>query len=404
MKGMNKVLFYQPCGPSDLGKHLLGDFEHELVTTPPACMNAIAKDDYKVIVLDLMAQNHIDLAICHEVAQYERRSEVPIIVLIPSNDLRYKLQAFEYGCDDVIGSGCDIEEVSARINKSIFNVIANEQLKSRLHMANETAYTAMSDNSDLGNNLHFLVEENRCNNLDELGQLLFMTLERYDISCSLQMRSVYGTKNMEANGMAKDLESQLLEQLQSAGRYVDFGRRTIMNYGQVSLLVRNMPLDNPKRYGSLKDNLFTLLKGLDARVKALDARNKLMDEKKALHKLSSDVRDVMAEIDRSYQQVMRDIANAVEDMAESVQAHIPSLALSEEQERFFEDTIVNCVVNTNRIFNEGLKVDEVFQNLSDGMDKALLDVAFIDEEVDPQIEQDANTEIKTPQNRGLELF
>jgi hypothetical protein len=238
----------------------------------------------------------------------------------------------------------------------------------------------MSNNSDLGINLNFLVEENRCNNLDELGQLLFVTLERYSLSCSLQMRSVYGIKNMEANGMAKDLESQLLEQLQAAGRYVDFGRRTIINYGQVSLLVRNMPVDSPKRYSSLKDNLFALIKGLDARLKALDARDKLLDEKITLQQLSVDVRNVMAQIDRSYQKIRRDIAVAVEDMAETLHSRIPSLALSESQEGFFEDAVFNCVVNTNRIFTEGLKVDEVFHSLREGVDKALIDLAYIDDQ------------------------
>ncbi len=400
MKGMQKVVFYQPHGPSQLVTDLHECFEFETVVTENQCITAIESGEYKVIVLDSTAQKPFDLGQFASFIQNEKFAEIPVILLLSSNELRHKLQAFEYGCDDVIQSDCNTEEICARINKSIFNVIANEQLKSRLTMANETAFSAMSDNSDLGTNLNFLVEENRCNNLDELGQLLFMTLERYSLSCSLQMRSVYGIKNMEANGMAKDLESQLLEQLQSAGRYVDFGRRTIMNYGQASLLVRNMPIDNPRRYGSLKDNLFALLKGLDARIKALDARNKLMEEKNALHKLSSDVRKVMEKIDVSYQQVMRDIATAVEDMADAVQAKIPSLALSEEQEGFFEETVVNCVVNTNRIFNEGLKVDEVFRSLCDGMDKALLNLAYFDQEDG----EDGHVEPPPSENRGLELF
>jgi CheY-like chemotaxis protein len=381
---------------------LCSAFDHVLSGSAESCLGLIEPEQIKVVVLDLIAQNPFDLTPYADFIQHEKCCDLPVILLSPSTELQHKLQAFEYGCDDVITVADSVEEANVRINKSIFNRIANEQLKSRLNMANETAFTAMSDNSDLGINLNFLVEENRCSNLDELGQLLFVTLERYSLSCSLQMRSVYGTKNMEANGMAKDLESQLLEQLQSAGRYVDFGRRTIINYGQASLLVRNMPTDNPKRYGSVKDNLFALIKGLDARVKALDARNKLLDEKNALRQLSSDVRDVMAQIDRSYQKVMRDIATVVEDMAEAVHRQIPSLALSEVQEGFFEETIVNCVVNTNRIFNEGLKVDEVFHSLCEGMDKALIDLAYIDEQGEE--EERAKQEQSPSQNRGLELF
>lgn len=399
MSSSHQVVFFQPTGPSSMVESLQASLQHAVATSAEECIATAQSASVKVVVLDLIAQQPFNVKAYSDFIQDERLTDIPVILLSPSAELKHKLQAFEYGCDDVINDTDNVEEAGARINKSIFNVIANEQLKSRLNMANETAYSAMSDNSDLGSNLNFLLEENRCNNLDELGQLLFMTLERYKLSCSLQMRSVYGIKNMEANGMAKDLESQLLEQLQSAGRYVDFGRRTIINYGQVSLLVRNMPVDNPKRYGSLKDNLFALIKGLDARVKALDSRDKLLDEKNALHKLSTDVRDVMTEIEESYHQVMRDIASVVEDMAEAVQNRIPSLALSEEQERFFDDVVVNCVVNTNRVFNEGLKVDEVFHKLCEDMEAALIGLSYIDE-----LEKDNDREPPPSQNRGLELF
>ncbi len=400
MSGSQQVVFFQPSGSSTMVDQLIDSFDHVLVNKDDVCLNAVKAKSIKVVVLDLIGQTPFDLNQFSSFFKSEILEEKPVILLSPSVELQHKLQAFELGCDDVITVADSVEEANARINKSIFNVIANEQLKSRLNMAKETAFSAMSDNSDLGTNLNFLVEENRCNNLDELGQLLFVTLERYGLSCSLQMRSVYGVKNMEANGMAKDLESQLLEQLQSAGRYVDFGCRTIINYGQASLLVRNMPIDNPKRYGSLKDNLFALLKGLDARVKALDSKNKLLDEKNALHKLSSEVRDVMAEIDESYQKVMRDIATVVEDMADAVQSRIPNLALSEEQEKFFDDHVTNCVVNTNRIFNHGLKVDEVFTKLCDDMDKALIDLAFFDDD-DPE---ESTAGSSKPKDQGMELF
>lgn len=387
-----QVVFLQPAGPSSMAEALQQSFTFDLAKELDICVDKVQRGEAQVVVLDLIAQSPFDLTPFVSLAQQEALDDIPIILLSPSDELRHKLVAFEHGFDDVITEKDSIEEANARINKSIFNVIANQQLKTRLNMANETAYTAMSDNSDLGTNLNFLLEENRCNNLDELGQLMFVTLERYELSCSLQMRSVFGVKNMEANGMAKDLESQLLYQLRDAGRYVDFGRRSVMNYGQVGLLVRNMPVDNPKRYGSLKDNLFSLLQGLDARLKAIDSRDKLIDEKNALKKMSTEVRTVMSEIEEAYQSVMRDIATVVEDMAESIQHRIPTLALSEDQERFFEDVSSECVVNTNRIFNEGLRVDNVFQKLCDDMEKALENLTEVEKMSSPaEIEPEASS-------------
>ena len=117
-----------------------------------------------------------------------------------------------------------------RLNKAVFNKIANDQLQSQVKMANEAAFSAMADNSKLGINVHFLLDSFSCTNLDELGQQLFQALNNYGLKCSLQMRGRYETKNMEQNGMAKDLEAQLLSELKDSGRYYDFGKRSVMNY------------------------------------------------------------------------------------------------------------------------------------------------------------------------------
>jgi len=242
--------------------------------------------------------------------------------------------------------------------KAIFNRIANEQLKQQLEKANEMAFIAMSDTSDLGVNIQFLLDINQCENLDQAGMRLFQALKSYNISSSLQIRSRFGEKNMEANGMAKDLESTLLRECSEMGRYVDFGKRSIMNYGRVSLLVRNMPLDDPNKYGAIKDNVFSLLQGLDARVGALDNVESLKLESQLVVKLTSRMTHIMEGIDKGYHDVMVRIVDAVEDIADGIEQEIQFLGMDEQQERVIQKVLENGILETNRVFNEGLKMDK----------------------------------------------
>ena len=338
----------------------------------------------KAIVLDQSQLDSTDHSLCQRLINSEGLDEdMPILVVSPGNDLEDKLALYEMGFDDYLSSDSSPKEICARISKAIMHRVASEQLRDRLNLANQTAHSVMSDNSDLGLNIRFLLGVHHCDNLDQLGQLFFSSIDHYDISCSLQMRSSYEVKNMDANGMARDLESQLLSHMQNEGRYVVFGRRSIVNYGRSSLLVRNMPLDDERRYGAIKDNTFALVQGIDARIRALDEHHKLQEEKASLRKLSEDVKQVMQTIDDSYQQVMRDIVSAVEDMSEKIQSRIPGLILSEEQETFFESVADECVSKTNGVFNEGLKVDEVFNKLSRDMDHALELLDSVEEECVP---------------------
>jgi hypothetical protein len=66
----------------------------------------------------------------------------------------------------------------------------------------------------------------------------------------------------------------------------------------------------------------------------------------------------MSSIDRSYQGVMKDIANVVEDMADKIEASMQYLGMDEIQEKSLQDTIEGGILSTNKIFSEGLRLDQ----------------------------------------------
>ena len=382
---------------SSLGQHVANFFNADVVNDVTVVAQKVATKNYRVLVLDEVETRKLDLTECEALLKVDFMQSMPLVVLSSSYDVKDKIKALEIGCDDFVDSHTEPDEVCARITKSIFHQIANAQLSQRLAQATEMARNAMVDNSDLGANIQFLLQVHQCNNLDELGQQFFATIERYGLSCSLQMRSAFETKNMEAHGMGKDLESQMLWQLKDKGRYVDFGRRSIINYDRVSLLIKNMPDGDAEKYGAIKDNTFCLAQGINARVIALEDRHKLIDEKESMRKLSSDVNLVIATLKHSYQEVMSQIVNEVEHVTEAIQHRVPHLALNEEDEAFLDNMTEGLVLTTNSTFNEGLKVNELFERLERAVQRSLDSVA-----------EPAQTPVKEEKNNSggntVELF
>lgn len=381
---------------SQLGEKVAEFFKADLVAEFTEAQGELPNKSYHVALWDAIYEETMDLEACKVFLSHERMQKVPLVLLTASTDVKVKVKAFEYGCDDFIENSVSSDEVCARINKSIFHQIANSQLSQRLDQANEAARHAMVDNSDLGANIQFLLQVHDCDNLDQLGQQFFATVKRYGLICSIQMRSEMGDKNMEAHGMAKDLESQLLLQLKDKGRYVDFGHRTIVNYDRVSLLIKNMPVDDPDKYGAIKDNTFCLVQGLNSRILALEDRHKLLTEKDSLKKLSVDVNHAINALQMSYQDVMKNIVNEVENSTEKIQDRLPHLALTETDEQFIDQIAEGLVAQTNRIFNDGLKVDELFEKLQKAVDRNLEDAS---EPSQPAPPQQSNA-----QDNDVELF
>jgi len=334
---------------------------------------------YQLVIINEVVTGMADaMDWCRKLKQEEMFSDMPIVMLVDRDELSDRMDAFEVGFDDFIGSDA-MWELRARIDRVVFNKLANAQLKAQLQQANEMAFIAMSDTSDLGVNVQFLLDCNSCDNLDELGMRLFQALQNYGLSCSLQMRSAHGVKNMEANGMAKAMESVLLLECKDQGRYVDFGHRSIMNYESVSLLVKNMPTDDDKKYGAIKDNVFSLLQGAHARIVALDNQKNLELEGALVKRMTAQMRDLMNNVDVSYQEVMRNIADVVENMADGVEESIQFLGMDENQEAALQKIMENGILDTNRIFNDGMRLD---RGLKDFLNQ--VDVIFKSDHVDAE--------------------
>jgi len=190
----------------------------------------------------------------------------------------------------------------------------------------------MANTGDLGCNIQFLLDSQKCSNIDELGQLLFQSLHYYGLNCSLQMRGQYMVKDMEAHGMAKAMESKLLEELKGAGRFYDFGSRTMVNYNSVSLLIKNMPLDDEVKYGMIKDNIFALLQGIDSKIQSLDLQLSLQREYESQERLVNRMQEGIHHLGSQYRNLTKKIAGVVDQMGATVETAMQTMLLTDEQE------------------------------------------------------------------------
>jgi len=80
-------------------------------------------------------------------------------------------------------------------------------------------------------------------------------------------------------------------------------------------------------------------------------------ERNLVRSLTLKMKDLMSNVDESYQGVMRDIASVVEEMADNIEASMQYLGMDETQEKSLQTTMEGAILATNKIFNEGLKLD-----------------------------------------------
>lgn len=293
----------------------------------------------------------------------EKRSKAPPAIVVlddelassPSNEL------YDAGVVDIL-SWQHIDSLPERLGRASRLHKMRVELLQRATRANEMAFSAMANTADLGACLQFFMKSVECESFESLGALFFETMNHFNIRCVLQIRSDFGVRNLAPRGEPGKYEVLLLDHLKDRGRFFDHQQRTFVNYESISLLIKDMPVDDPLKYGQIKDNILTVVEAVDMKTRELDNYQALCNEKELMKRIVQRVQAMVKGVDESFNKVIKDIASVVENMVQSTEEIIPQLMMSEEQERSIEAIMHRGIGDTQKVFSDGLKVDEGFRD------------------------------------------
>jgi hypothetical protein len=347
----NALYIYDPAGGFD-GSTLGGTFE----TTHCADISAIADD---AALLLWCGCQQVDEVV--SLLSARDPNKLAVVVCADGFDAAAVETLFGAGVADVVTSEYQAM-LGVRIQQAAKNLSQKSDLLLRATRANEMAFSAMANTADLGACLQFFMKSVECENFDSLGKLFFETMNHFHIDCVLQIRSDFGVVNLAPKGKPGDFEVLLLGHLKDRGRFFDHKQRTIVNYESISLLIKNMPVSDPVKYGQIKDNILTVVEAVDMKTRELDNIQALCNEKELMKRIVQRVQAMVKGVDDSFNKVIKDIASVVENMVQSTEEIIPQLMMSEEQESSIEAIMQRGISDTQRVFSDGLKVDEGFRD------------------------------------------
>lgn len=345
------LTIYDPAGGFDAS--ILGD---NFDTT--TCTDVAAIDGEATLVLWCGCQ---DVAALKAFVDDRDADKVATVVHADGLDTDACSDLFDAGIYDVVDSG-QSGMLPARLKKAAGVLKTKADLLVRANRANEMAFSAMANTADLGACLQFFMKSVECEDFPSLGKLFFETMNHFHIDCVLQIRSDFGLVNLAPKGAPGEFEVLLLSHLKDRGRFFDHKQRTIVNYESISLLIKDMPVDDPVKYGQIKDNILTVVEAVDMKTRELDNFQALANEKELMKRIVQRVQTMVKGVDESFNKVIKDIAGVVETMVQSTEEIIPQLMMSEEQESSIEAIMQRGITDTQRVFSDGLKVDEGFRD------------------------------------------
>ncbi len=350
-----------------IGKLMSDSYQLNFACSGEECIELSESWTPDVILMDVNMPGMGGLEACKKVKALSNSESLSVIFLSSMTEAAERLAGYEAGGDDYVTKPFNHDELITKVKLALDNKTKIDGFKQNSNDAMSMAMTAMSQASDVGKILRFYQDSFVLESLEELATLLSETITSFGVN----IISYFDVNNenfyFSSSGVVKPLEQSAIENLRDKGRIYSFSKRTIFNYGVVSVLVIDMPVENEIKYGELKDNIAIIVEGAEARVNALEVQMAKELKQKENIKIIAVTKASLIALDGHQKESFKAHQELMSSFISDVQDSFARLGLSEEQENELMATMDIVESESNKLFenNKSLrdKIDAIMNSL-----------------------------------------
>lgn len=311
---------------------LEGICELETFVSAEACLKRLEDVKPDLFLLDVSMPVMDGYALCRRLKDDWDTQDIPVVFVSANDDNETRMQCYEAGGDDFIQKPIDPNELFSKLKVAERMLTEKKGLREQAGYAQKTAMTAMVSMGELGVVLQFLSKSFGCETIEELAHAMIDAMGQYDLQAAVQMRLGDKVVSLSQNGSDVPLEVSVLNHVRGSGRIFQFKSRCAFNYGRVTLMVNNMPLEDAERCGRIRDNGALLAEGADARLKAIEAEMQATQRRAGIELALPRVYATLDGVQGNYRRNCFELTQVMIDFQEVLTKAFIHLGLLESQE------------------------------------------------------------------------
>jgi len=295
------------------------------------CITQIEHAVPDLILLDVNMLEMNGYETCMHLRKQTKTANTPIIFVSALYKPEERLQGYEAGADDYLTKPIDGEKLLERVNYHLESHVEIVKVQKQAKDSMNVALEAMTYSSEIGQLIDFVKQSQEVKTLEGLGEKVCKAADEFSLNACAY---VVGAKNPFANCERDSLEAKVLEKARlSSERIIHIGIRTIVKSDQISLLIKNMPIDDESRYGRIKDHLAVLVSICDGRLLALQAQQDLASQRSSvLGRVIIVTEEKLKQFNEKIIQHDDEVRKIMEGMITELESILFSLGLDEDQE------------------------------------------------------------------------
>lgn len=309
-------------------------------------------DLFAAVLLDIEMLGLSGYDTCRRFRERSSEKDIPVIFVSAHDTAPERVAAYEAGGDDFLTKPIAAHELRHKLSGIIEHRQRLSDLAQQSSTAQQVAFAAMNSMGDLGVVIEFLRKSALANSHKAIAARLIAAMNAWGIRGAVQVRGANEQINLTAEGPMSPMQTSVLETMRAMGRIFEFGSRAVVNYEHVSLLVENLPIDEPDKVGRLRDNLTILAESADMRITALEAIIERDLQKVGIEAVLAELKTIVQRISESSSITRTESQNYLLESLEHLGRTVDTLGLTEIQVTYLDDLIRDAIDRTRHYFDE----------------------------------------------------
>lgn len=345
----------------------------ECFASAEACRARLVERKPDMLLLDLTLPGMDGYTFCRELKDDWETQDIPVVFVSASDDIETRLSCYEAGGEDFIIKPFAPAEIQCKLQVAERIIASKRTLNEQAGYAQRTALSAMTSMGELGVVLQFLSRSFACDDVEALAAAILEASRQWDLQAAVQLRLDGRVYSVSANGAEVPLEVAVLNHMRNSGRIFQFKSRCVFNYGNVTLLLNNMPLDDDERAGRIRDNVALLAEGADARMQAIESDLRARRRREGIEAVLPRVQQVVQSVQANYRRSSFELTQSMVEFEQVLVKAFVSLGLTEEQEEFLTGITGEQMRTMAESQDQGSQIVGQLQELADSLEKLLRD-------------------------------
>ncbi len=342
---------------------LAPDYAVETFDSVKACEQRLVVEQPDMFLLDVRMPDKDGYAFCREIKDTAGLRQIPVTFVSSQDTIDARLMGYDAGGEDFIVKPFEAEEVRRKVQvarqivqdkRTLLQQLADSELLSSLVMANMDEYAIL---------VRFIRELISWENEQEIAAGLLEMMQRYRLNGVVQTRISRRTLTQSAQGTNIPLETSIMNHVRGLERIFEFRNRSVHNYERLTMMVSNMPLDDPDYCGRLRDHLCIAAESAEARLRALETDEASQRSQAGIRGVLERVRAMTEALGQAHLRDRAASSDLFVRMEQDLAKAFVHLGLSEDQERHLGDLVHGFMKELVDLLDQGEQTHESMQEL-----------------------------------------